>query len=82
MTTEQVYIQKVHAEDVETARTSIRTACERSNAQWVPCDAIAEALLLEYLEQVGQMALEDRAIRCLENAIALLHAGKSLKRPH
>ena len=77
MMTEQVHIQTVHAEDIERARASIRATCERVNAQWVPRDAIAEALLIEYMEQVRQIAFEEHAVHCLENAIALLRVGKS-----
>ncbi len=77
MMAEQAHIETIHAEDVEKARDSIRTCCERVNSHWVPRDAIADALLLEYIEQIRQTALEDHAIRCLGNAIALLKVGKS-----
>ena len=73
---EQAQIQAIHAEDVEKARASIRTSCERVNAHWVPRDAIADALLLEYMDQIRQTAREDHAIQCLQKAIAHLKVGK------
>lgn len=42
-------IAQVHVEDVERARALIHSAIERAAADWLPVDAIADALVLETL---------------------------------
>ena len=43
-------IAKVHANDVAAVRTHLRAAIDAARNQWLPADAIADALILELVE--------------------------------
>ncbi|MEM9357276.1 MAG: hypothetical protein AAGB04_13795 [Pseudomonadota bacterium] len=72
-------IQNVHELDVSTARQNIRAACEQTSADWIPRNAIAEALLREFLDHAVGPTNEKQVIRNLENLLLLLkqkqHSG-------
>ncbi len=52
MTPDEI-IAAVHAEDVARARVIIRAAIEAAQAQWVPVDAIGDAMADEFMELIG-----------------------------
>ncbi|MEM7748615.1 MAG: hypothetical protein AAF346_10215 [Pseudomonadota bacterium] len=65
-------IQDIHELDVSTARQSIRAACEQTSADWIPRNAIAEALLREFLDHASNPTNEQQVIRNLENLLLIL----------
>ncbi len=65
-------IREVHELDVTTARQNIRAACEQTSAEWIPRNAITEALLREFLDQTASSTNQQQVIRNLENLLLLL----------
>jgi hypothetical protein len=60
MTPDQI-IAAVHAEDVARARVIIRAAIEAARAQWVPVDAIGDAMADEFMELIGSVPPSETA---------------------
>ena len=63
---------QVHEIDVRKARENIRSACEQSSSEWIPSNAIADALLLEYVRHAEHLTSEPLIIRQLEQLIVSL----------
>lgn len=77
MNTPTLMIAKVHADDVASARAHIERARREASSAWIPANAIADALLLEWIEQSGQL-VDRRAL--LARIDALLHALETRNR--
>jgi len=65
MTPDEI-IAAVHAKDVARARVIIRAAIEAARAQWVPVDAIGDAMADEFMElySLSCAARPERANQC------------------
>lgn len=66
----------MHASDVRNARVRIRTACEQASSEWVPSNAIADALLLEYIDYVARMTAEQNVLQHLERLVSALKSPR------
>lgn len=67
-------IEEIHAIDVNKARAFIRRACDEASAEWVPRDAIADALLLEYMQQAALSTNRPQLVGRLERLVEMLKA--------
>jgi hypothetical protein len=56
-------IAAVHAEDVARARVIIHAAIEAARAQWLPVDAISDAMADEFVELIGSAPPSGTAAR-------------------
>lgn len=65
-------IAEVNALDIKTARQNIRAACERTSAEWIPSNAITEALLQEFFAHAARTTSEQHLIKNLENLVVAL----------
>ena len=65
-------IRSVHEADVRAARNSIREACQLASSAWIPRDAIADALILELIEQYSSQASQQTVISRLERLLRAL----------
>lgn len=65
-------IQDVHELDVSAARQNIRAACEQTSSEWIPSNAITEALLREFFEHASRTTSEQQLIRNIEALLQLL----------
>lgn len=73
-------IRHVHEADVSRARQSIREACAAASADWIPSDAIADALLDVFIERAcatldqHEIAMRlERLARTLRTRLNLSH---------
>lgn len=69
-------IRQVHELDVRDARERVRAVCEQASSEWVPRNAIADALLLEYVDQATWMTPEPYLIERLEQVLSLLKRSR------
>lgn len=65
-------IRSVHEADVRAARHGIREACRQASSAWIPRNAIADALILEFIEQIGSQASQQTAISKLKRLLRAL----------
>ena len=65
-------IAEVHELDIKAARQNIRAACERTSAEWIPSNAITEALLREFFAHAARTTSEQHLIKNLENLVVAL----------
>ena len=72
-------IAELHDCDVRAARGNIRAACDKASAEWIPSNAIADALFLEYIEQSSRTQSNQEFIRELELRLRTL---RELSTPH
>ena len=66
-------LQRVHELDVRKAQEDIRATCAQASANWIPSNAIADALLLEYVNHASGPHVVDQ----LEQLICVLKGRQS-----
>lgn len=73
--TDAQQLQRVHELDVRKAQQDIRATCDQASSNWIPRNAIADALLLEYVNHASGPQVIDQ----LEQLISILKGEQSRK---